>query len=132
MKKFTLLFVMISSFTGITSAQIQMESLDFDTPQIWTSPNGPHLIVKIDTVDYELVGLSETDTISNATTWTYNYDRRWIKHISMLYDSETLLIKHGYAGAKGVTIIKLNKNNEKVFLLNQGLFDKPIIIKKFN
>ena len=63
MKKFTLLFVMISLFTGITSAQIQMESLDFDTPQIWTSPNGPNMIVKIDTVDYELVGLSETDTI---------------------------------------------------------------------
>ena len=50
----------------------------------------------------------------------------------MLYDSETLLIKHGYAGAKGVTIIKLNKNKEKVFLLNQGLVDKPIIIKKYN
>jgi hypothetical protein len=46
MKKLTFLFVMISFITGISTAQIQMESLDFETPQIWTSPNSPNMIVK--------------------------------------------------------------------------------------
>ena len=57
-----------------------MESLELGTPQIWTLPNGPNMVVKIDTMDYYIVGVSETDTIYNATTWTYyNIDRSWIK-----------------------------------------------------
>jgi hypothetical protein len=82
MKKFSVLLVMISLFTGFTTAQIKMESVELNTPQIWTLPNGPNMVVKIDTMDYYIVGVSETDTISNATTWTYyNLDRSWIKKI---------------------------------------------------
>jgi hypothetical protein len=131
MKKFSLLLVMIPLFANFSMAQIQMESLVFDTPQIWTLPNGPNMIVKIDTNDYYIVGVPETDTISNATTWTYNIDRRWIKKISTLNASKTLII-HGYAGPKRITILELNKNKEKVFLLNQGLVDKPLKILKYN
>ena len=131
MKKFSVLFVMISLFSGFTTAQIQMESVELNTPQIWTLPNGPNMVVKIDTMDYYIFGVSETDTIYNATTWTYNIDRRWIKKISTLSDSISLK-KHGYAGEKGVTILTLNKNKEKVFLLNQGLVDKPLKILTYN
>jgi hypothetical protein len=106
MKKLTLLFITFSFFAGFAWAQIQMESLDFDTPQIWASPNGPHIIVKIDTIDYELVGLSETDTIKNTTTWTFNIDQSWIKEVLALSGSE-VTEKHGYAGVEGVHIITL-------------------------
>jgi len=69
-------------FIGFTTAQIKMESVELGTPQIWTLPNGPNMVVEIDTNFYYLVGVSETDTISNATTWTYyNLDRIWIKKI---------------------------------------------------
>ena len=86
--------------------------------------NSPNMILKIDASVYYLVGVSETDTISNATTWTYNnLDRSWIKKISTYNDSETLK-KYKCAGMEGVTIITLNKNKEKVILLNQGLVDK--------
>ena len=132
MKKFSVLLVMISLFTGIGGAQIQMESLDFDTPQIWTSPNSPNMVVKIDTNNYYLVGVSETDTISNATTWTYyNLDRSWIKKISSPNAFDTFE-KHGLAGVKGVTIIQLNKAGERIFLLNQGLVNKPLKILMYN
>jgi hypothetical protein len=132
MKKFSVLLVMISLFTGFTTAQIKMESVELNTPQIWTLPNGPNMVVKIDTMDYYIVGVSETDTISNATTWTYyNLDRSWIKKNSSPNAFDTFE-KHGLAGVKGVTIIQLNKAGERIFLLNQGLVNKPLKILMYN
>ena len=123
---------MIPIFSGIGGAQIQMESIDFDTPQIWILPNSPNVVVKIDTINYYLVGVSETDTISNATTWIYhNLDRSWIKNISSPNAFETLE-KHGLADVKGVTIIQLNKAGERIFVLNQEPVHKPLKILMYN
>ena len=111
-----------------------MESLDLDVPQLRVSqlrvsPTGPQIIVKIDSAEYELVGLSNADSLSHTTTWVYNIESSWIQSITVLKDREALE-KHGYKGENGVAIIRLKEDHIEDFL--DGNVDKPMKIKTLN
>ncbi len=147
MKRFTLLFMMISFFSGTSTAQIQVEPFHWDPYQnmsssysilkkspcevgqmltfdkefsvvkipelsghkIYSSENGPLIIVKFNSREYELGSLSGS-----------NLEVKWIKSVTVLKDSwaET---KYGCKGRNGVVIIELKKDHgAKIYKLEDG------------
>ena len=60
-----------------------MSSLDLKVPELKVSQSGPHLVIIIDSIEFELVGLSSVDSLKNTTTYVYNsVDVNWIKAVS--------------------------------------------------
>ncbi len=125
MKTLTLVIIGLSCFTLSSLAQIQMESLDLENPQV-TSTNkvhffktGPLMIVKIDSIEFKL------DSISS------NYvDPDWIQSITVLKDKNAKG-KYGNEGERGVVIITLQKEHIEDFF-ERKIVDKPITIRTYN
>ena len=87
-----------------------MESVNWEVPQISVknklpyTANGPLMIVKIDTSEYEL------DSISSN-----NIDGDWIKSIHVIKKG-AIKEKYGYKAENGVVIIRLFEHHNKAFL----------------
>ena len=117
------LFTIVSSLLTFNSmAQIKMESLDMEVPQLTTnkvpsSGTGPLLIVKIDSIEYKL------DSISAKYL-----DTEWIQSVEVHKDKETNIERYGPEGEHGVAIIRLKEDHIKDFITAKEA-DTPIKIK---
>jgi len=113
------LFTLFSSILTFNSmAQIQMESLDMEVPQLTTnkvpsSGTGPLLIVKIDSIEYKL------DSISAKYL-----DAEWIQSVEVHKDKKTTE-RYGPEGEHGVALIRLKKDHIKDFITAKEA-DTPI------
>ena len=125
MRSIYLIIVILSCFTFNNSAQIQPESVEWDTPQIssknmlWSSEAGPLIIVKIDSVEYRLDSLTMT-----------GIDSEWIQSISVFRDG-TATEMYGSNGKHGVIIISLKEGHFEDFI-NGRKPKTPLRIKKVN
>ena len=138
MKTLTLIIIVLSCCIPPSQAQIQMSSIDLKVPELRVSKSDPHLVIIIDSIEFELVGLSQVDSVKNTTTYVYNnVDVNWIKAISSntksgkksikeLRLNEDLSIKED-----DVKIISLHKHNIKDFLEGKTV-ETPLTLKKYN
>jgi|GEM_PF-3353638 len=110
MKAIYLIIVILTCYTLTNSAQIQPESVDWDTPQISSSilpsdsDSGPLWIVETDSTEYVLDSLS-----------TKRIDTDWIRSISVFKDGKAIVM-YGGSGKNGVIIITLKEDHIDDFL----------------
>jgi len=110
MKAIYLIIVILTCYTLTNSAQIQPESVDWDTPQIGSSflpsdsDSGPLWIVKTDSLKYRLDSPS-----------TKRIDTDWIRSISVFKDGKATVM-YGGSGKNGVIIITLKEDHIDDFL----------------
>jgi hypothetical protein len=111
-----------------------MEPWSLDVPELKAQSAGPHIIVKIDSIEFELVGLPYNDVIQHKLAWFYNIDDTWIKSVAVTKDSEGLE-KYGYQNENGMTIglatitIRLKKEYIDDFLDGKKV-DNPMKIMR--
>ena len=123
MKAIYLIVVILTCSTLTNSAQIQPESVDWDTPQIGSSilpldsDSGPLWIVKTDSAEYRLDSLSMK-----------RMDTDWIQSISVFKDGKATVM-YGCSGKNGVIIITLKEDHFKDFIKGKKP-DTPLRIKR--
>jgi len=145
MKAIYLIIVILICSTLTNSAQIQPESVDWDTPQISSSflpsvsDSGPLWIVKTDSIsssflpsvsDSGPLWIVKTDSIEFVldSLSTKRIDTEWIRSISVLKES-TATVKYGGSGKNGVIIITLKEDHFKDFIKGKKP-DTPLRIKR--
>ena len=110
MKAIYMIILILTCSTLTNSAQIQLESVNWDTPQIGSSilpsdsDSGPLWIVETDSTEYVLDSLS-----------TKRIDTDWIRSISVFKDAKATVM-YGGSGKNGVIIITLKKDHIDDFL----------------
>ena len=110
MKAIYLIILILTCSTLTNSAQIQLESVNWDTPQIGSSilpsdsDSGPLWIVKTDSTEYVLDSLSMK-----------RIDTEWIQSISVFQNAKATEM-YGCNAKNGVIIIALKEDHIDDFL----------------
>jgi len=125
MKAFLLILISLSFITFQSVAQITMESVDWEIPEISEKGRlpyfkaGPLMIVKIDSIEIELDSITKN-----------NIEADWIKSIHV-YKQDNMIEKYGYKAKNGVIFIRLFDDRNEDFLKCKKA-DNPIKIKTLN